>query len=450
LSAASAKEPVATSEQSPLTHRLILKFYSPLAFSWIFMALEGPVSIGLISRLPNAQVNTAAFLVVMGLALWIESPVIDLLSTSTTLAKNRQHFVRLSGFVWWIIAWVTVLHALVSATPVYGWLTGSVLNIPEPVARAAQPALIIMIPWSAFIGWRRYLQGILIRYRETRLIGMGTLLRVCTMLGTGSLLYWFMRWPGTMVAASALMASVIAEAIFVHVASRATIKKEFVYAPDTPDVPPLQYGKLLAFHLPLTATTMVMFLGNPSVSWALAQSPGKVLAMASYQVASSLLFLYRTIVFALPEVVITLYKDADTARVLRNFCIIVGAGASAALVLSWVVGLDQFIFTRILGADRETAAMARLAFIAGAALPLIGALQSYVRGMLTAHHLTAVRFLAVGVSIAVLLGMLTLGVHLRWTGVLNAAAGLTTALIVELGVLAWALKVGLRKNPLPV
>jgi hypothetical protein len=70
----------ATSEPA-LSHRHILKFYLPLALSWIFMAIESPIALSVISRMSNAEINAAAFQPLMALALLIESPVIDLLKT---------------------------------------------------------------------------------------------------------------------------------------------------------------------------------------------------------------------------------------------------------------------------------------------------------------------------------------------------------------------------------
>ena len=93
-------EPITSAE---LTHRHILKFYSPLALSWIFMAVESPIALSVISRMPNAEICRAAFQPLMALAYLIESPVIDLLTTATTLGKDRKHYVQLSRFVWWIM-----------------------------------------------------------------------------------------------------------------------------------------------------------------------------------------------------------------------------------------------------------------------------------------------------------------------------------------------------------
>ncbi len=433
-----------------LTYGGIAGFYIPLALSWVFMSIEAPLAIGLISRLPNATANTAAFLIMMGLALWIESPVIDLLSTSTTLAKDRERYVVLSKFVWALIFWVTAAHALFALSPAYIYVTHTVLKVPAQVAIAARPGLIIMIPWSGFIGWRRYLQGILIRFNQTRFVGLGTLVRVSTILVAGLSLYQWTTLPGINLAAIALIASVALEALFIHWASRRVIRERLDARRSEEELETFGIRKLLSFHLPLTATTMIMMVGTPVVSAALSRSPDGVTALAAWQVCATLLWLHRTITFALPEVVITLYRDLQSQIVLQRFCIGVGILTSGLLLLMAFSGGDRLFFTTVLGAKKEIAEMAHIAFLAGALLPFIGALQSYVRGLLTALHRTVARFMAVVVSMACLIALLRTGIAFHITGVLPAGIALTLALTAELFVLVTALhkrKVGPLMQP---
>jgi progressive ankylosis protein len=444
LSLAEPPELTAPEPAPSLTHRHILRFYLPLALSWIFMALEAPISNSIIGRLPDAKLNLAAFAVVFALSLWIESPVIDLLSTSTTLAKNHQHYAVLTRFTQWLIVWVTGLHALIAFTPIYDLLMSkAVLNAPAEVAKHGWLPFAIMIPWSGFIGWRRYLQGILIRYNMTRMVGIGTAVRVCTVAAVGFTLYFFSAMTGAAIAATSLLSSVAAEAIFAHVASRHAIRRHLEKdRPSDAETPPLTYKKLLSFHLPLTATTMVMMLGFPTVLRALHQSPDPILADASWQVCISLLFLLRTITFALPEVVITLYKDRETATTLLRFCLFIGFLTSGTLLLLATTGLDRLFFERVLLARPDIAQMAHIGFLAGVLMPFIGALQSYVRGMLTAHHLTAARLLAVMVAMTVLVAMLYIGVRSEWKGVITAAVAITVSMTAELLVLTWSWRRG--------
>lgn len=398
------------------------------------MALESPICVKVLSHLPDARVNTAAFAVLMSVSLWIESPVIDLLSTSTTLTRDRESYVAISRFALGVMLLATSVHTLLTLTPLY-WLVAKALNAPHIVAEHARVGMIIMIPWSACIGWRRYLQGILIRFGQTRRVGAGTAIRVCTIALVSSLLYFLSSLPGMTIAAIALVCAVSMEASFVHWATRESIRLHL--ALPHPELPPVTAKKLVRFHAPLTLTTMVTLSAMPLVFRALGSSDAPVLTLAGYQVAQTLMWLHRTVVFALPEVVITLYKDAATAAKLRRFCVGVGLTMSGLMLGSGLSGLDRLIFARVIGADHAVAEVAHIAFLAASATPLLGALQSYIRGMLTAHHLTVARLYAIGVGVTVLVGGLSAGVRLHVPGVIAAGVALSLSMVAELGVLAW-------------
>jgi len=407
--------------------------------------------------------NSAALLVLMSLSLWIESPVIDLLSTATTLAKDRSHNEVLRKYVMLLIAWVTFAHAMFVLTPIYSFVTLKVLSFPPAVADQARPGLCVMIPWAGFIGWRRYLQGILIRFHRTKLISYGTFLRICTLSTVGWTLFFFSHVLPVVIAAFALVSSVGAESIFVHFASRATQAREFGKAvpedeafEDGHDAPSelvesalpdvalasaapqgggLTLRRLMAFHLPLMATTMVALVGTPMISAALSHSAEPQLSLASWQVVVSLIWLCRTIEFALPEVIITLYKDAQSAAKLRRFAISLGLSIGGAMAITALTGADRLFFSRVLGEDAPTVAMAHTAFLCTIPLPLIGSQQNYIKGMLTAHHLTTARFMSSLVSFCTMLILLFVGVRLGLQGVVNAAIALNSALLADVAVL---------------
>lgn len=410
------------------------------------MALELPITTALVSHSPDAAIQTAAMLMLGGLAIWIESPVIDLLATSTTLSKTPRDFATISRFTWWLMIWCTLLHAAIALTPLYDVVSKTILGVPAEVAEAARIPMAIMIPWSAFIGWRRYLQGILIRFGRTRLIGWGTGVRVFTMALSSWLLFVFSGLTGVEMAAIALGSSVIAEALFIHWASRETIAKHLKRKPEEVETgEAISMKRLLAFHLPLTATTMTFMLSLPLVSAAIARSPDGVFAMAAWQVATSLAFLHRTVVFALPEPVIALYKGPHTAQRLARFCGMVGLGASLLIVLLWAFGLDRLFFVKVLGAEPDIARLASLAYLASVGLPFIGSVQSYLRGMLTAHHFTVARFAAVIISTTVLLTCLVIGVVMHWPGIAVAAVAVTASGLAEMAALVVAWGMALRR-----
>jgi hypothetical protein len=407
------------------------------------MAMESPISIGVLSRLPLPDLSTAAFFIMMALALWIESPVIDLLSTSTTLTKTRGDYRVLTKFTLALLALVTAVHVLVAFTPLFGWITTRFMGVPEHIADAALPGFRILSLWSACIGWRRFLQGVLIRFGETKRVGFGTAVRMVSMGIAAAVLYFLSELRGIEIAAISLMVAVAAESLYIHIVAAPIVRSRLEYV--DVDESSLTMRKLIKFHAPLTATTAVMMLGSPVVAWALVRAEDSVLALAGWQVASTLLWMCRTLVFALPEVVITLYHDELSAEKLRRFCLLIGLLTSGVLVALAITHLDVLFFIRILDASEEVARVAHAAFFAAAALPLVGAMQSYIRGMLTAHHMTVQRFTAVIVAMVSLAIALGLTVVLGYAGVVSAGIAMTLALVAELLVLMAAF----RRRPLP-
>lgn len=429
-----------TPAEPALTSARIMRIYLPLAVSWIFMAVEAPVCQSLISRLPEAKVNSAAMLVVMSLSIWIESPVIDLLSTATTLAKGRRSYETIRRFTMLLMAAVTVAHGLIAFTPLYWLLTRTILQLPTEVAEAARPGLMIMTPWSAFIGWRRYHQGLMISRGETRMIGFGTLSRVLTVSLMALAFYLVARYAGVAVpsiamASIALVASVAVESCFVHFAAKPIVREHFARPTEYDEANPLSLRRLARFHFPLTATTMVMLIGGPMVSATLSRAPDSVLVMAGWQVAMTITFLHRTVVFALPEVVITLYRDEQSKVALRRFCVTVGLVASGLMPLVALVSLDRFFFARVVGAEPDVVGQAHLAYLAGMAMPFLGSLQSLLRGLLTKHHLTTARLRAMFAGIASLCAGLYAIATFGMAGVVSASLVLMAATLVELGSL---------------
>lgn len=419
----------------PLTTSQIGRFFLPLALSWLFMSAETPISIRAMSGLPDPGLHIAAFFIFMAVSMWIESPVIDLLATATTLVRGKCSLRQVRRFATLTMVWVTVIHAAVALTPLYGLLLRGAFRLPADVVEAAHVPLMVMTPWSALIGWRRFQQGVMIAAGATRRVGIGTAIRVATIAGVGLGVAAWGGLPGATTAAVALLASVAAEAGYITWAARPALARAKAWPEDRP-APTLR--QLTAFHLPLTATTMLALSAPPLVGAALAQSRDHVLAIAAWQVALSLASLLRTPSYALPEVVIALGRIPGSERALKRFCHAVGIGLSLVLVFFAATRLDQAFFVWVLGAEPQVAAAAHLGVWLCAPLPWLVAAQSHLRGLLTSAHQTRARLWS---AVAGLVGLgvgLAVGIGAGWPGVAAAATALIVSMASEWIALASA------------
>ncbi|MCS7189953.1 MAG: hypothetical protein RMJ66_04165, partial [Bacteroidia bacterium] len=77
---------------------IVGRVWLPLALNWLMMALEGPFILRVISRMPEATWNLAAFGIAFTIALVVEAPIMMLLSASAALVESRQNYERLWRF----------------------------------------------------------------------------------------------------------------------------------------------------------------------------------------------------------------------------------------------------------------------------------------------------------------------------------------------------------------
>ena len=188
-----------------MRQRDIFLFWAPLFASWLLMSAEGPIITAAINRLPDAVLMLAAQGIVTSLSVTIESPIINLLATATALTKDRSAYLLIRKFtLHWLIL-LTAISLLFSYTGVFDVVVMGWMGVPAQVAEWVRPGMRIMILWSAAIGWRRFLQGILIRFNQTCKIAWGTVARLVISGGSAIGLALWSGWPGVIIGATALM-----------------------------------------------------------------------------------------------------------------------------------------------------------------------------------------------------------------------------------------------------
>ena len=413
------------------TQRRIFLFWLPLAASWLLMSLEGPVLQAVIARLGDIQTQLAAFGIVVSLEIAIESPVIMLLATSTALATSGRNYRVLRRFVIWLNTLVTIVAVVVASTPLFDLIVRRIMGIPAPIADAAQPGLVIMIGWSAAIGFRRFVQGVLIRHGQTRWVGYGTVSRLFSSAGTGIVLAVLTSLPGVYIASIALMAGVITEALFVAFVARPTIRRVL----DRPAKFPgdaINFTDVLRFHTPLAATSLLTLLAQPLVGAGLARMPYPRETLAAWPVIWGVLFIFRSAAFALPEAVIALVSEPLHKEPVRKFCRIVGVASSAAMLLLVATPLISLYLRYLAGLPDRLAHFVTPGLLLFVPMPFINSMHSWYRGLLMAARKTEVIYWGMGINLALTGALVFAGVLLRFPGIEAAAVSLIVALLVEL------------------
>jgi len=418
-----------------MRQRDILWFWLPLFASWALMAGEGPAISAVVNRLPNEVIMLAAYGIVVSLSVTIESPIINLLATSTALSRDRQSYLLIRRFTWhWMIV-LTVIHVVFSYTGLFDLVVIRAMGVPLDVAEWVRTGMQLMVFWSAAIAWRRFQQGVLIRFNRTRTIAWGTIVRLVASMGAALVLALVSDWPGVVVGALALSAGVIAEAVYATLAVRPVIRAHFAVGDQPLDDEPLTYRELFGFHLPLAGTSLLILLVQPMVAFSLARLDNPTQTLAAWPLVFQVMLVARAAAFALPEVVIALTKGPETLGPIRRFTLSVMVAVTALIALFIYTPLVNAYLLGVQDTTPELAELARQGLYFFLLLPGLTVLISWLRGLLINTRATKVVNLGMAFNLAVTAVILFLGVQARLPGIFTAAIALNGAHLIELLIL---------------
>ncbi|MBT3200480.1 MAG: hypothetical protein HN350_11235 [Phycisphaerales bacterium] len=404
-----------------LTVGKIFKFWLPLAGTWLMMSAEGPFIAAIIARLTDPKFNLAAYGVAFSFALIIEAPVIMMMTASTSLVKNSQSLSKLRQFTWALNISITLLMLVLLRPKVFSLITINAMNLPQYVADLTYTATVILLPWPAAIGIRRFYQGVLIANHATRRVTYGTFVRLISMGSTALILKQFPGTPGVYIGAAALSAGVTVEAIFTRIMVHSILKK--VSSRDAgPGKAPLGFGKISRFYYPLALTSMLTLGVHPLITFFIGKSAMAVDSLAVLPVVGSFVFIFRGVGMSFQEAAITLMgKNKDDDRLVTRFATVLGLSLAAGLVIIALTPLSRIWFIQVSGLKPELASMALTPLLIMGVFPSLTVLISFQRALLVRKGKTSPITLATIIEVSMILLVLYLAIiQFRIVGVTAA------------------------------
>lgn len=432
------------------TSRSIALFWLPLAATWLMMGIEGPYLAAIIARMPDATFNLAAYGVSYAFALLVEAPVIMLMSAATALVTDAESFRKLRNFARALGGITTGTLLVVLIPPVHTFLLRDLVRLPAEVADLTYGALWLFLPWPAAIGYRRFLQGVLIRSGRTRLVAYGTVVRVVAMSLAAVVGFAVLDVPGAWVGAMSLSAGVTAEALAAHLMATGTVRRiveapggtedlpvENVGEPGTGTAGQLSYRDIAAFYYPLALTSLIGLTVQPMLTFFMGRTASPVESLAVFPVVQSLSFLFRSIGLSFQDAAIALMGERHrNLPELERFAVGLGLAAAGGLSLVAFTPLSGFWFQTLSGLTPELAAFAIFPARVIAFLPALTVMLTLQRAILvnvrTTHPITVATALEVA-FIAV--SFIAFGWGLGMVGVSAAFAAFVVGRIVANGYL---------------
>ncbi len=386
------------------------------------MSIEQPLVGAVIARLADPTVHLAALGgIVFPLALIIEAPIIMLLAASTALSKDRGAYRLIYRFMMVAGLLLSVLHALLAFTPLYDLLIVGLLRPPAEVVEPARWGLMVMLPFTWSIAYRRFHQGLLIRHGRSLSVSVGTLIRLLAIVSgiTGGLV---IGAPGIVVGTLGIAAGVLTEAAFIGWRVRPIVRGELPEAPDAP----LTWAAFARFYTPLALTSFLLLAAQPLGSAALSRMPEALASLAAWPVLASFIFLFRGLGMAYNEVVVATLETRGAWARLRRFSLVLSASMTALLFAVALSPLARGYFGGVMGLEPPLAALASSGLLLALLWPALTVHQSLYQGVLMHSGQTQI------ITQSVVLSLLTSGLLLLGGALLGTLPGLyvvTTAFV---------------------
>lgn len=350
------------------------------------MAMEPTLVIATVSRLEDPKIHLAAWnSVVFPISLATEGPIIMMLAAATRLSSSWERYRTVMRYGRIMGAALTLLHGLIAFTPLYDVVAIDLLGSDPKVIEPARIGLMLMLPWTFAIGYRRAQQGALIRFERSKVVGQGTLVRLAVTGGVLLALKVFTNLAGTTVAGCGVALGVTAEAVFAGVRVREIYPA--LKAQEEGEV--IRPGSFARFYGPLALTPLITLLIQPLGAGAMNRMPRPLDSVASWGPVHALVFTMRSVGMAFNEVVVTLVALRGGRRALIRFGTSLAIITSSIILLVWATPLAGVWFGVVQNIPDELMPVARLGVGLSFLMPAYQVAQSWFQGLLVHRQQTS-------------------------------------------------------------
>jgi O-antigen/teichoic acid export membrane protein len=303
-----------------------------------------------------------------------------------------------------------------------------IVKLPIEIIELSRGAFLLMVPWTAAIGYRRLWQGVLIRFQRTGFVPLIIAARLVTSITLLTVGLQVQRIPGVYAAAGALSAGVIVAAVVAYLFMRPIVRGKL----SETEIAPISWQGLRRFYVPLALTSLILIASRPLITIGLSRLPGSLTSLAVWPVVFGVIFLGTSIATSYQEVVIALAKGKLRLDRLRKFSEFIFVGLLALFLLFIVTPLARVWFTRVAGLSPSLVTLSITVTGVLSILPSLGVLISWQRSMLIVSGRTSAITRSVILNIAVFVGLLViLGRFLRISGAIMAAIAFSSAVVCE-------------------
>ncbi|MBK5200392.1 MAG: hypothetical protein JJE21_02545 [Spirochaetaceae bacterium] len=384
-----------------ITKKKIFKLWIPLAVMWIVMALESPMITSIISRLPDAINQLAAFGFSFALALLVEGPVIQMLSAGTAVTSSKASYQKILSIQRFIAIVTMSIHIILSITPVFSFFALNIMKLPPELLTPAHRTFVVLIPWAPTIGYRRLWQGVMIKHGRSKYVPIVMYIRIGLAAIILSLGLAYKPFEGALLGGITLSLGVISGMISAYIFAKPCIDA----LPDT-TVNDINKNQMIAFYVPLAITSIITLGVRPLLNIGIVRGTFPVDSLALWPIVLAYIFLYTSICQSLQEIIIAEYSK-ENLKVIKSFVNTVALVMMSFYIVIYLVRpLWRIWFVNISNTPKETLKYLPISLALFIIMPIVSANISWFRAILVAERKTTSLTYGVFVNVGTLLSII--------------------------------------------
>jgi hypothetical protein len=280
-------------------------FFIPLCASASLMNMSHLIINSTLARSIHSETVIAGFAVALSLMAIVDRPLQLFRQTCTILLHDRRAFASISKVSFFLVAGMMLFGITLAFSPLGHILLKHLFSLEGQLLESALLAYRVIIFVYIFSGIRSLYQGVIIANFRTKwlTIGMGIRLIIMYLLSL-----WFIhtdRVDGSWVGSTIFLVGVMVESIVCYIEGRSLLRKTPLVEPERELITPRH---VVRFYRPLVYSSLIFLFISPSINSLLGRTVDYGLSIASFALATNILFLVNGFVFYTHQIAINFYS----------------------------------------------------------------------------------------------------------------------------------------------
>ena len=349
------------------------------------MALELPICTAAISRLEDVKLNLAAMGIVSALALFVQSPVLRIMSLPLMMIKGGNSFYALRNFVVIFCLIISGFFFAIAIDPIFGSFIVPMLGLNQEIAKLVQSGLLIWCVYPIVIGLRRFYQGILLCAHEPKKIAISTFVRLISILILISIFSYCHLFSGVIAGVVSIGIGMAFEMLLSMWFARVQIAKYLKISED--ESKDFRFFPVLRTFLPLSFSSTVTMSSGPILSFFTTKGMLPVESLALSPVLFGILNPFTWSAFSIQDTTQTLLnKDLGSRSEVRKFSIILGVSLSILFLIVALTPISNIYFLEINHLSDDLLSLTKISMLIMSTIPIGFTLKNFYRGSLIADQ----------------------------------------------------------------